>query len=201
MIGWLNVDEAHFIVTAGEPDEKGVIFRPEYSKIFEVIMRLPEGTACALYSATLARQTLSKVLTSLRIPAHDSLKTSLFMLSINRPNLTFAVDKIDETNTEIKKLAFLIPKPFKPLPKIVIFVDSVNDAIEIEKYLLSILPEKERKARAVRRLYASMSVRYKVNTMEEFSKPDGVVRILVTTSATSNVRSTFLCFAAPLTFK
>lgn len=36
----LNFDEAHFIVTSGQENKEGKVFRPEFSKGYEIRLRL-----------------------------------------------------------------------------------------------------------------------------------------------------------------
>ena len=67
----LIFDEAHFIVTSGSPDKEGNVFRIEYSKGYEVRIRLPLDIPCAIFSATMSQDVMNKILASLRISAYS----------------------------------------------------------------------------------------------------------------------------------
>src|ERR1700693_2328340 len=60
-IGFFFIDEAHFIVTAGEAQiSEKLPFRPAYRKLAEVLIQLPMDVPVALFSTTLPLQTLEK---------------------------------------------------------------------------------------------------------------------------------------------
>lgn len=112
-ISCINFDEAHFIVTSGEPDKENKIFRIEYSKCFEIRLRLSLKTPCTVFSATMPPIIQDKILKSLKLPT-DVSKTCFISLSTNRPNLCFAVKKLTGTLANLSNLDFLVSRPYHP---------------------------------------------------------------------------------------
>ena len=82
-IGFFFIDEAHFIVTAGElkPGEK-LAFRTAYGKLAEVLLQLPVDVFVALFSATLPQEMLQRIIKSLNLPRD---LTDTFMLTTKGP--------------------------------------------------------------------------------------------------------------------
>lgn len=181
----LNFDEAHFIVTSGEPDKEGNVFRPEYSKGFEILLRLATGTPCAIFSATMPPKVKEQILMSLRIPSDPS-KTRFISLSTNRPNLSFSVKKISGRLADLTNLNFLLTGLYHPplvrFKKTLIFVPTTLLCLAVEELL------EERFPGLVKRIHSSMSSEYKKEVIQEFCTPNGPVSILVATTVLSNVR-------------
>lgn len=190
----LNFDEAHFIVTSGEPDKEGNVFRPEYSKGFEILLRLATGTPCAIFSATMPPKVKEQILMSLRIPSDPS-KTRFISLSTNRPNLSFAVKKISGRLADLSNLDFLFPDSYHPplarLKKTLIFVPTTELCLALEEYLEDRIPG------AIKRIHASLSAQYKKETTIEFCDPNGPILVLVATTVLSNV-SLIICALSQL---
>ena len=182
----LIYDEAHFIVTSGQADKEGNIFRTEYSKGYEVRLRLPTNTPCAIFSATMSPEVMDKILTSLRI-RKDPEETAFILLSTNRKNLCYAVQPTNGPLVKLSNLDFLFPTPVHPpmpLPKkTLIFVPSTDLALMIEAYLHKHLPRE-----LVSRVHSTRSHRCKKRVIDDFSNPNGTIRVLVATTVISNVR-------------
>lgn len=192
LIKRVNIDEVHWIATAGRADSKGKIFRPEYAKLQEVLIRLRTGTPCAMFTATLPPDARAIIEDSLKIPLSDPSKTSVHMLSVNRPNFTYAVVPLNGSTSNLSNLNCLIPAPYHPpmghLAKKIIFVDSMELAVRMEMHLTELLPASMRASRPIRRLYSLMSKFYKDDVISEFAKREGGVQIVIATAACSNVR-------------
>lgn len=182
----LNFDEAHFIVTSGEPDKSGKIFRSEYSKCHEVRLRCPANTSCAIFSATLPPKIMNRILDSLRVP-HGPPKTCVISLSTNRKNLCFSVRKLEASLSSLGNLDFLFPVSLHPplaLPKkTIIFVTTTTMAMSVEARLKCRLPPG-----MVERIHASRSDLSKTRITEDFCTSTGNILVLVATSVISNVR-------------
>lgn len=180
----LNFDEAHFIVTSGQENKEGKVFRPEFSKGYEIRLRLDLQTPCTVYSATMPADVLDKILESLKIP-RDPLKTCFISLSTNRPNLSFAVKKIDGSLSNLGNIDFVLPTLIHPplvrLKKTLIFVPTTDSALDIEDRLNPRCPG------SVQRIHSSLSLQYKEDIINEFNKPNGTISILITTPLLSNV--------------
>lgn len=183
-INCLNFDEAHFIVTSGEKDKQGKVFRAEYSRGFEIRLRLRLNTPCTVFSATMSPEVQQKILTSLKLPSDPS-KTCFISLSTNRPNLCFAVRELCGPLTDLTNLDFLVQRPYHPplarFKKTLIFVTTTPLARSVSGYLRGRLPG------IVKCVYSAMSDRYKKNTISDFCSPHGQISVLVCTSLLSNV--------------
>jgi ATP-dependent DNA helicase RecQ len=82
-IGFFFIDEAHFIVTAGEPKPgEKLAFRTAYGKLAEVLLQLPVDVLVALFSATLPQEMLQRIIKSLNLPRD---LTDTFMLTTKGP--------------------------------------------------------------------------------------------------------------------
>lgn len=183
-INCLNFDEAHFIVTSGEKDKQGKIFRAEYSRGFEIRLRLRLDTPCTVFSATMSPQVRQKILTSLKLPSDPSKTCSIFV-STNRPNLCFAVRELCRPLSDLANLHFLVLQPYHPplarFKKTLIFVHTTTLARKVSKYLRSRMPG------IVKCIYAVMSDRYKKRVINDFCSSHGQTSVLVCTSLLSNV--------------
>ena len=181
----LIYDEAHFIVTSGSPDKEGNVFRVEYSKGYELRIRLPLNIPCAIFSATMSQEVTDKILASLRIPSDPS-ETNFILLTTNRSNLTYAVRSLAKSIKDLSNLDFLFPgrihPPLLPPRKTIIFVPTTDDALCVEAYLQKRLP-----VQMVARIHASLSRRYKKRVINDFCDPRGSLLVLVSTSLLSNV--------------
>ena len=182
----VNFDEAHFIVTAGEADKEGNVFCPEYAKGYDLLIRLKTGTPCTLFSATMSKLVLGKIMKSLRLPTCTS-KTTYLNLTTNRPNLCFAVQKLNGPLSKLSNLDFLIPSayhpPMAPLRKTLIFVPTTDDSINLERRLNKLFPG----TTVAQRIHASLTAEYKTEIIEDYMGPQSKPPILITTTLLSNV--------------
>ena len=90
-----------------------------------------------ILSATISPNILDYVRVFLKLP----LPSRIYRLPLDRPNLKYMVCPIRKSG--FRDLAFLVLKdgPISGIPKTMVFVDKIEDAIELERYLRSRLPD------------------------------------------------------------
>lgn len=93
-----------------------------------------------LLSATITPNILEYIRVSLKL----SPPSRIYRQPLDRPNLTYIVSPIRQAG--FKDLDFLIPSggAVGEIPKTMIFVDKIDDAVEMAKYLRSRLPKRIR---------------------------------------------------------
>lgn len=184
----INYDEAHFIVTAGEPDKQGNVFRPEYAKGSEILIRLSLGTPCSLYSATMPPEVLGQIMKSLRLPTNTT-RTSYINLTTNRHNLSFAIQKASHPLSNLSNLDFIIPSAYHPpmarSKKTLIFVNSTDTANALMTRFNKRLPG------YAQRIYSALSLEFKDQLIDEFTNSTGTNPVLIATTVLSNVSSIY----------
>ncbi len=86
-----------------------------------------------ILSATITPNILDYIRVSLKL----SSPSRIYRLPLDRPNLRYMVCPIRKSG--FRDLAFLVPKygPISEIPKMMIFVDKIEDVIEMERYLRS----------------------------------------------------------------
>ncbi|KAJ7882740.1 P-loop containing nucleoside triphosphate hydrolase protein [Mycena olivaceomarginata] len=181
----LQIDEAHFIVTAGQAKGKETAFRPAFSNLGERLrVHLPSTTPCAAYSASMPKRVMDVVTKTLRM---DPTNTVTVELSTNRPNLVYATIPMIGTINNLSNLNFLAPQPFPAnyiLPLSVIFVDDKKKTSTIARNLNSRLPPELAASKPFRKFHSGMSKQYLEDTAARFRS--GEVRGLVATQCASN---------------
>lgn len=154
----LQIDEAHFIVTAGQAKGKEAAFRPAFSNLGERLrVHLPSTTPCAVYSASMPKRVMDVVMKTLRM---DPTNTVTVELSTNRPNLVYATIPMIGTINNLSNLNFLAPQPFPAnyiLPLSVIFVDDKKKTSTISRNLNSRLPPELAASKPFRKFHSGMS--------------------------------------------
>ncbi|KAJ7835744.1 hypothetical protein B0H14DRAFT_2590089 [Mycena olivaceomarginata] len=131
----LQIDEAHFIVTAGQAKGKETAFRLAFSNLGE----------------------------RLRTLRMDPTNTVTVELSTNRPNLVYATIPMIGTINNLSNLNFLAPQPFPAnyiLPLSVIFVDDKEKTSTIARNLNSRLPPELAASKPFRKFHSGMSKQY-----------------------------------------
>ncbi|EIW77908.1 P-loop containing nucleoside triphosphate hydrolase protein [Coniophora puteana RWD-64-598 SS2] len=184
-IGFLFLDEAHFIVLSGfrQKGEKDA-FRPAYARLGEVLPHLREGTPILLLSATLPPPILHTIFDNLHLDPSDTVQ---LMESINRPNHIYAVHRLYGGIKNLKNFDFLVPpeeNPERP-PKTVVFIDSRLSAARVAAYLRWRFPESIKSSKIVSHLHSVMSQDYINRVFSEFKTSDEI-RVLVSTTVASN---------------
>ncbi len=90
-----------------------------------------------IMSATITPNILDYIRVSLKLPP----PSRIYRLPLDQPNLKYMVCPIQKPG--FRDLAFLVPKdgPVGLIPKTMIFVDKIEDAIRLERYLRSRLSD------------------------------------------------------------
>lgn len=162
------IDEAHLVW--GWRD-----FRKDYRLIGHLKDSFPHVPAMVL-SAVVTPTVLEYICTSLKLTS----PTRIYTEFLDHPNLTYVVAEV--TKRKYEELSFLVPSSggVESIPKTMIFIDNVDEAIEVAMYLRTKLPGGPHvdKAKLVIRStssYLEPSTRSKF--LEDFRK--GNTRILV----------------------
>ncbi|KAJ7916621.1 hypothetical protein B0H13DRAFT_1871079 [Mycena leptocephala] len=170
----LQIDEAHFIVTAGQAKGKETAFRPAFSNLGERLrVHLPSTTPCAAYSASMPKRVMDVVMKTLRM---NPTNTVTVALSTNRPNLVYATIPMTGTINNLSNLNFLAPQPFPAnyvLPLSIIFVDDKKKTSIIARNLNSRLPPELAASKPFRKFHSGMSKRYLEDTAARFRSGEG----------------------------
>jgi hypothetical protein len=118
-------------------------------------------------------------------------------LSRNLPHTAYATHPIVGELTDFGNLDFLIPSPYPEgylLPKTLVFHDSIDGAKEAAHYTSHRLPEHLQNRGVVKHYHELMSKEYLTVTYDDFSKPDGMCRILHATEGASTVMIHFALY-------
>lgn len=185
-ISRVNVDEAHFIYTAGTALYGLAAFRHAWGRLDELRVLLPASVIWAVYSATFPPHILKAVENQVMRPNYVYIHTSS-----NRPNITYATHEVIDTIEDPRNYeCFLMnPKDFNmnEQPHVLIFVDDTKLTEKISSHLETCLPVQYRGKNIVRHYHSKMSTAYLQQAHDSFTAPDGFCRILVTTSGESVV--------------
>ncbi|KAF8137895.1 P-loop containing nucleoside triphosphate hydrolase protein [Mycena galopus ATCC 62051] len=184
----LQIDEAHFIVTAGTAKGKKVAFRPSFSDLGERLrIHLPASTPCTAYSASMPSHIMTTVKSALRM---EPAKTVTIELTTNRPNLVYAVIPMIGSITNFSNLDFLLPLSFPPnfvlSQKSIVFFDNKRKSPALAAYLNSRLPAALAARQPFRVYHSSMSKPYLEAIAASFKDTNGDVKCLIATEAASN---------------
>ncbi|KAJ7451395.1 P-loop containing nucleoside triphosphate hydrolase protein [Mycena latifolia] len=136
-IARVHIDEVHNHWTAGISSYGLPPFRPAWGALNELRLRLPKGTPIQALSGTLPPHIKAAVVDHLNFDpsSYVSLK-----LSSNRPNTIYATHKIVGSLKDFRNLDFLVPIPYKPLLKIIVFHDDTQQCADAATYLTKRLP-------------------------------------------------------------
>lgn len=182
----LFVDEAHNTYTSGAKKHGQPAFRPAWGTVNEVRSRLPKSCTCQALSATMPKHILNHIDESLGLKPNRK----VIRISINRPNISYAIHPIVGTLNDFMNLSCIIPQPFHPpmrLPKLLILHDNRNEAANASAFLNSRLPPEMQSLNMCRHYHSEMSAEYLEKTFADFSDPDGMTIILNGTSGAGTV--------------
>lgn len=191
----VNVDECHFIKTAGMATGTDPPFRFAFGKLGELRVFLGCGIVFTAFSATMPEDVAQEVMVCLRMKESN---TDIIRLSSNRENLSYGVIRMLGSIKNFANVKFLVPSELSEtatlvdLRKGVLFIENKVLAARIAEYLNALLPIQLRRFEPIRHLHSSMSPGYITQTYGEFAKPDGNVRLLVATGTAAHVRIIFL---------
>lgn len=166
------IDEAHFIITAGEPKAgEKLAFCAAYDNLAEVLMQLPLGVPVALFSVTLPQLMLQRIIKSLNLSTDI---TDTFMLTTNRPNISHTVIPMVNSIKNLSNLNFLVSVlfhlPMSYPPKLIIFIDHKLSTAAVARYLNTRLPEAVRHVFKFWHLHSSMSTEHNKMVFDKFRK-------------------------------
>ncbi|KAF8132641.1 P-loop containing nucleoside triphosphate hydrolase protein, partial [Mycena galopus ATCC 62051] len=171
----LQIDEAHFIATAGQSKGKEAAFRPSFSDLGERLrVHLPATTPCTAYSASMPPQIMNLVTSTLRMEPYKTVKIEL---TTNRPNLVYAVIPMVGSIDNFANLDFLWPDSFPPnfilRQKSIVFIDHKRKAARLAEYLNAKVPHDLAAKKPFRHYHSSMSKPYLEEIARSFKDPDG----------------------------
>ncbi|KAJ7498429.1 hypothetical protein B0H11DRAFT_1714971 [Mycena galericulata] len=189
-IARVHIDEAHTHFTAGLPHYGLPAFRPSWGTLNELRIRLPKGTPIQALSATFPPHIKSAVMDHLNF---DPLSCVSLKLCSNRPNVIYATHRIVGSLSDFRNIDFLISIPFTRLLKVVVFHDDIQQCADAATYLDKRLPTELQNTGIVRHYHGGMSKEYLTQVFEDFSKEDGVCRILNGTEGLSTVGVYIFC--------
>lgn len=121
-----------------------------------------------ILSATITPNILDYIRVSLKLPA----PLRIYRQPLDRPNLSYIVSPIRKSG--FQDLAFLIPTlgSIADIPKTMIFVHKIDDAMELRKYLRSRLPERiqngNKASKVIRSFTSNLSASTRTKCMRDF---------------------------------
>ncbi|KAF7297686.1 P-loop containing nucleoside triphosphate hydrolase protein [Mycena kentingensis (nom. inval.)] len=181
-IGRLHLDEAHFLFTAGLAHRGAPAFRPAFGSLNALRVRLPKNIPVSAASATLPPHIKSFLLRHLNF---DPSRAVSLTLSANRPNIALATHQLVGSLSDFRNLDFLVPTPFKPIPKTIIFHNNRDECAAAAAHLRARLPPEHQSSNMIMHYHSLMSLEYQTAVFEDFKKPDGKCRLLHATEAAS----------------
>ena len=184
------VDEAHCIIHWGlaASNKKKSAFRIWYSRLNELRSLVPQGTPFLALTATATRQTRDQIFEMLEIESPVEL-----IESPNRPNITYVVQKIDNSTPMIdnfRYLAYEIRLKSLSTKRTIIYCQTIKQCCVIYNIfnlelgnLMYIGGNRDPKNRMVEMLHSNTPQSVKKHVMHMFSESDSHLRILVATIA------------------
>lgn len=180
----VNIDEAHFIYTAGCPLYGLNAFRPAWGRLGDLKALLPNNIHWHLFSATFPEHILAVIKESL-------LKADYKFIHVtsNRPNVMYATHQVENTIEDLLNYKCFLndndPFDISEQPHVLIFLDDKALTVKVADYLDSCLPSAQRGKGIIRHYHSSMSRMYLEQAHSAFTSDTGNCRILVTTSGQS----------------
>ncbi|KAF9525193.1 P-loop containing nucleoside triphosphate hydrolase protein [Crepidotus variabilis] len=169
----LHVDEAHFIVTAGQPRYGLSAFRPAWARLGELRVKLGKQLVVQALSGTQPDHIKQAIAETLQL---DGSTLCSIKLSSNRPNIVYATHPIVGGLSDFRNLDFLIPENYPDdfqLPKTLVFHDSREEAAKAANYLKEKLPNHLCSKGLVKHYHGLMSKSYLTQTFDDFASPAG----------------------------
>lgn len=185
LITRIEVDEGHFIFTAGQSLYGLSAFRPAWGLLDHLKRQLPNRIRWHFFSATFPQHILSQIQSKF-LPGGNH---AFIHLTSNRPNIMYATHRAEGQIDNVLNYRCFMPSPFvlDAQPRTIIFVDDKKLASRIQKYLRGCLPPAMQLQGIVRHYHSSMSQLYLEQTHEAFVSPSGTCRVLIATSGQSVV--------------
>ena len=173
------IDEVHLVEDWGS-------WGKDYYKLGELRSVVPRRVPFFATSATLDNVLLKKVTASLRF-AED---VRVIRESIDREDIFYHIRSIHESATAtIEDLRFLVNDSVKPVPKTIIYGDSITRLVQmkeiLKRFYMEVGASSPTASEAIRSFNGLMSTREKTRICEEFRKRDSNIRILCCDGATN----------------
>lgn len=186
----INIDEAHFIYTAGQPHFGSPAFRPAWGQLEELKRHMPADVRWHLFSATFPKHILSFVQSSLLGTDFTHIH-----LTSNRPNIIYTTHVVDGSLDKGENYNCFLTSPFSlnKQPHVLIFVENTTHACVIQNYLDRQLPPEHQRKGVVAYYHSKMSALYLQTVHNDFVSPTERCRILVSTSGQSVVSILLIC--------
>ncbi|KAJ7611076.1 P-loop containing nucleoside triphosphate hydrolase protein [Mycena polygramma] len=176
----LQIDEAHFVATAGQAKGKEGAFRPSFSDLGERLrVHLPSSTPVTAYSASIPPEIASLLIKTLRMDPKNTIKLEF---TTNRPNLVHAVIAMVGTIDNFANCEFLLNVTTKSM----VFLDNKKKSAKLARHLNSKLSPAIAKKEPFRHYHSSMSKPYLEATVDSFKQSNGDVKCLIATESASN---------------
>jgi len=138
-INHVHVDEVHNVYTSGMKRNGFPAFRPAWGSLAKVQVRFPKGASWQALSATLPPHIFKVVDEKVSL----SPSCHLIQLSVNWPNIMYAIHTLVSGLNNFWNLNCIIPRPFHPpmrLQKLLIVHDNKLEAKNALNHLNSHLP-------------------------------------------------------------
>ncbi|KAK7034169.1 P-loop containing nucleoside triphosphate hydrolase protein [Favolaschia claudopus] len=175
----VNVDEAHFIYTAGLPLYGVPAFRPSWGALNLLRLRLGKGTPLLAMSATLPPHIKCAVVRNLNFDPSTMLSLEL---PTSRPNIIYSTHRIVGSLSEYRNLDFLVSETPR---KTLVFHDNTQQCSDSRAHQNKLLSTDIQKNGLIQHYHAGMSKAYLKQVFDDFAKEDGACEILHTTEGLS----------------
>ena len=162
-------------------------FRPAWGQLGEFRIKLGKTVVFQALSGTQPDHIKKKIIEHLLF---NEKTLSSIKLSLNRPNMAYAIHPIVGMLSDFRNLDFLVPDPYPngfQLPKTLVFHDNVDQCTAAVVYLNDRLPQPLRSKGLIRHYHGIMSKEYLTLVYDDFRQLDGVCRILHATEGASMV--------------
>jgi hypothetical protein len=192
----VHVDEVHTIYTAGTSLYGQAPFHSAWGKLGEFRLVLPKSMPEQALSGTFPPQIINCIREQLLFQSENDIAIHL---TLNRPNITYAVHPVVGLLRDFRNLQFLVPEHggnlFDPnfILKTIVFHDNLQEAANAAKYLNSLFPEAMQNQQLAKHHHSVMSSGYLEQMFQDFAAPDGLMRILHATSGASTTVWLFCC--------
>ncbi|THV02112.1 hypothetical protein K435DRAFT_654065, partial [Dendrothele bispora CBS 962.96] len=176
------VDEAHFIHTYGLSHYGLPAFRPAYRGLDEIKVIFGPTVVWAAMTATATSQALKSIEKVVLRPNYLKLQATS-----NRSNIMYASHCVPGRIDQPENYACFLSTPFDLAhqKRVLIFRDNMDAVVDIARYLDSLLPPGYRGRGVVRHYHSMMSDTYLARAHNDFTHPDGICKILVSTASES----------------
>ena len=189
----IYVDEGHSIWAAGIEKYGQPAFRPAYGKLDEWRVIIGTEIPFQVLSATLPPNILTIVKEKTLINSNHV----FIKISTNRPNITYATRSVNGRGiNDLCNIDFVVPDRLddaSQLHKAIIFFDSKDQILAAFYHLESRFPSKLQGRGIIKIYHGEMSRDFLQDAYASFENPEGVAKILLSSSVASMVSSFSRC--------